>query len=72
MMTVSLGSYIKISLRFWYYASYCLLSKSLKIFGLTGRIWDKVEVKVSRDLTKKRVNFSALATSNIKLSLFFL
>ena len=33
-------------------------------------IWEKAGVKLLRDLTKKCVNFSTLATSNITLFLF--
>ena len=42
-----------------------------KNFGVTEKIWEKAGVKVLRDLTVKSVNFSALATSDIKISLFF-
>ena len=38
---------------------------------VTEKIWEKAGVKVLRDLTLKSVNFSALATSDIKVSLFF-
>ena len=50
---------------------YCLLSKYLK------RIWGqqenlgKAEIKVLRDLTEKSVNFSALVTFDVQLSLIF-
>ena len=43
--------------------------KILKI-GVTWKIWDKAGVKLLRDLTEKSVNFSILATSNIRLLLF--
>ena len=47
----------------------------VKIFkknvGVTGKIWEKAGVKVLRDLTEKSVNFSTLATSNIRLLLVF-
>ena len=49
----------------------CLLSKAQK------KIWGHREnlgesgLKVLRDLTLKSVNFNALATSDIKISLFF-
>ena len=42
----------------------------LKKIRVTGKIWEKAGVKVS-DLTGESVNFSAFATSNIKLLLFF-
>ena len=45
--------------------------KMLKKTGVTGKIWEKAGVKLLRDLTKKSVNFSTLATSNIRLLLFF-
>ena len=45
--------------------------KILKKIGVTGKIWEKAGVKLLRDLTEKSVNFSTLATSNIKLLLVF-
>ena len=42
-----------------------------KNIGVIGKIWEKAGIEVLRDLTEKIVNFSILATSNIKLSLFF-
>ena len=45
--------------------------KILKKIGLTTKIWEEAGVKFLRDLTKKSVNFSILATSNTKLLLFF-
>ena len=45
--------------------------KIVKKIGITRKIWEKVEVKLLRDLTEKSVNFSTLATSNIRLLLFF-
>ena len=45
--------------------------KILKTLGVTGKIWEKVGVKLLRDLTEKSVNFSTLATSNIRLLLVF-
>ena len=45
--------------------------KILKKFGVTGKIWEKAGVKLLRDLTEKSVNFSILATSNIRLLLVF-
>ena len=44
--------------------------KILKKIGVTGKIGRK-RVKLLRDLTEKSVNFSTLATSNIRLLLFF-
>ena len=45
--------------------------KILKKIGVTGKIWEKAEVKLLRDLTEKSVNFSTLATSSIRLLLVF-
>ena len=45
--------------------------KILKKIRVTGKIWEKAEVKVLKDLTEKIVNFSTLATFNIRLLLFF-
>ena len=45
--------------------------KILKKIGATGKIWEKAGVKLLRDLTEKSVNFSTLATSSIRLLLFF-
>ena len=70
--TVPLVSYIRNSLRFWYYASLSTCCQNLeKKFGVTGKIWEKAEVKLLRDLTEKSVNFGTLATSNIRLLLVF-
>ena len=69
--TVPLVSYIRNSLRFWYYASLVPVVKILKKIGVTGKIWEKPGVKLSRDLIEKSVNFSTLATSNIRLLLGF-
>ena len=67
-----LVSYIRISLRFWDYASLntCCQNPEKKL-GVTGRIWEKAGVKLLRDLTEKSVDFSTLATSNIRLLLVF-
>ena len=67
-----LVSYIRNSLRFWYYAflSTCCQNLEKKI-GVTGKIWEKVGVKLLKELTEKSVNFSTLATSNIRLLLVF-
>ena len=65
-------SYIRNSLRFWYYASLCTCCQNLeKKIGVTGKIWEKVGVKLLRDLAEKSVNFSTLTTSNIRLLLSF-
>ena len=70
--TVPLVSYIRNSLRFWYYASLSTCCQNLeKKIGVTGKIWEKAGVKLLRDLTEKSVNFSTLATSNIRLLLVF-
>ena len=42
-----------------------------KRIGVTRKIWEKAGVKLLRDLTEKSVNFSTLATSNIRLLLVF-
>ena len=34
--------------------------------GVTGKIWEKAGVTLLTDLTDKSVNFSTLATSNIR------
>ena len=39
--------------------------------GVIGKIWDKAGVKLLKDLTEESVNFSTLATSNIRLLLVF-
>ena len=65
-----LVSYIRNSLRFWYYASLSTYCQNLeKKIGVTEKIWEKAGVKLLRDLTEKTVNFSTLATSNIRLLL---
>ena len=66
-----LVSYIRNSLRFWYYASLRTCCQNLEKIGVTGKIWEKAGVKLLRDLTKKSVNFSTMATSNIRLLLVF-
>ena len=66
--TMPFVSYIKNSLRFWYYVS---LSTSRKKIRVTGKIWEKAVVKLLRDLAEKSINFSTLGTSNIRLLLFF-
>ena len=53
-----LVSYIRNSLRFWYYMlPLAPVVKDLKK-GVTGKIWKKAGVKLLRDLTEKSVNFS--------------
>ena len=42
-----------------------------KRIGVTGKIWEKAGVKLLKDVTKKSVNFTTLATSNIRLLQFF-
>ena len=64
-----LVSYIRNSLRFWYYASLSTCCQNLK--KKTGKIWEKAGVKFLRDLTEKSVNFSTLAISDIRLLLAF-
>ena len=67
-----LVSYIRNSLRYWYYASLSTCCHNLdKKIGVIGKIWEKAEIKLLTDLTKKSVNFSTLATSNIRLLLVF-
>ena len=56
--TVPLVSYIRNSLRFWYYASLSTCCQNLeKNIGVTGKIWEKAGVKRLRDLTEKSVKF---------------
>ena len=64
--------YIRNSLRFWYYASLstCYQNPEKKL-GSQGKIWENAGIKLLRDLTEKSVNFSTLATSNIRLLLVF-
>ena len=69
-MIVPLGSYIRNSLRFLCYASLSTCSQNLEKIWVTGKIWEKAELKMLRDLTDKSVSFSTLVTSNIRLSLF--
>ena len=70
--TVPLVSYIRNSLRFWCYDSLSTCCQNLeKKIRVTGKIWEKEGVKLLRDLTEKTVNFSTLATSNIRLLLVF-
>ena len=48
---------------------YSTYSQNLEKNGVTGKIWEKAGVKLLRDLIEKSVNFSTLATSNIRLFL---
>ena len=45
--------------------------KILKKIGVTGKIWETEGVKLLRDLIDKSVNFSTLATFNIRLLVVF-
>ena len=66
-----LASYIRNSLRFWYYAFLSTCCQNLeKKSGSQGK-FGRAGVKLLRDLTEKSVNFSSLATSNIRLLLGF-
>ena len=65
-----LVSYIRISLRCWYYASLGACCQNLEEKnGVTGKFGRK-RGELLTDLTEKSVNFSTLATSNIRLLLF--
>ena len=67
-----LVSYIRNSLRFGIMLPLVPVVKILKKrIGVTGKIWEKARVKLLRDLTEKSVNFSNLATFNIRLLLVF-
>ena len=68
--TVPLVSYTRNSLRFWYYAFLSTCCQNLEKIGVTRKIWEKAGVKLLRDLTKRSVSFSTLATSDIRLLLF--
>ena len=66
-----LVSYIRNSLRFWYDASLSTCCQNLeKNWGHWENLGES-RVKLLRDLTEKSVNFSTLATSNIRLLLVF-
>ena len=70
-----LVSYIRIYLRYWYYAPLVPVVKILKKqLGSPENFGQKQRGggggKCLRNLTKKSVNFSTLATSNIRLLLF--
>ena len=67
-----LVSYIRNSLRFGIILPLVSVVKILKKrIGVTGKIWEKARVKLLRDLTEKSVDFSTLATFNIRLLLVF-
>ena len=67
-----LVSYIGNSLRFGIMLPLVSVVKILKKrIGVMGKIWEKARVKLLRDLTEKSVNFSTLATFNIRLLLVF-
>ena len=51
--TVPLVSYIRISLRFWYYAILSTCCESLEKIEVTRKVWEKAGVKLFRDLTEK-------------------
>ena len=56
--TVPLVSYIRISLRFWYYTSLSTCCENLdKKIEVTGKTWEKEGVKLLRDLTEKSCQF---------------
>ena len=66
-----LVAYIRNSLRFWYYASVSICCQNLeKNWGHRENLGES-GVKLLRDLTERSVNFSTLATFNIKLLLVF-
>ena len=55
--TVPLVSYIRISLRFWYYTSLSICCENLEKIGATGKSREKDGAKLLRDLTKKSCQF---------------
>ena len=65
-----LVSYIRNSLRFWYYASLSTSCQNLENWGHRENLGQSGG-KLLRDLTEKSANFSTLATSNIGFLLFF-
>ena len=69
--TMPLVSYIRNSLRFWYYASLSTCFQNLEKKLRSPENLGESGVKLLRDLTEKSVNFSTLATSNIRLLLVF-
>ena len=68
--TVPLGSYIRNFFKFRYYASLSACCQNLEKMESPGKFGRKRGSKFLRDLTEKSVNFSASATSDIKVSLF--
>ena len=69
---MTLVSYIRNSLQFGIMLPLVSVVKILKKrIGVTGKIWEKARFKLLRDLTEKSVNFSTLATFNIRLLLVF-
>ena len=67
-----LVSYVRNSIRLWYYASRSTCCQNLeKQLEVTRKIWEKMVAKLLRDPTEKSVDFSTLATSNIRLLLVF-
>ena len=68
-----LVSYIRNSLRFWYYVALSTCCQNRE------KYWGHLEnlgeggggVKLLRNLTEKSINFSTLAASNIRLLIFF-
>ena len=66
-----LVSYIRNSVRFWYYASLGTCCQNLEKNWSHRENLGESGVKLLRDLTEKSVNFSTLATSNIRLLLVF-
>ena len=65
-----LASYIRNFLRFWYYASLGTCCQNLENWGHQENLGESGG-QTFKDLTKKSVNFSTLATSNIRLLLVF-
>ena len=66
-LAVPLVSYIRNSLRFCIMLPLVPVVKILKKIGVTKKIWETAGIKLLWDLTEKSVNFSTLATSNIRL-----
>ena len=67
-----LVSYIRKSLRFWYYASLSTCRQNFeKNWSHRENLGESVGIKLSRDLTDKNINFSTLATSNIRFAIFW-
>ena len=69
--TVPLVSYIRNSLRVWYYAFLTTCCEYLEKKMVSLENLGESEVKLLRDLSEKSANFSTWATSNIGLLLFF-